>query len=85
MIPAGRFVMGSPETEEGRSPDEGPQHEVTFAQPFALGRYPVTFEEYDHFCAETQRKEPPEGGWGRRLAAGDQRVVGRCQGICASG
>jgi formylglycine-generating enzyme required for sulfatase activity len=52
--------MGSPETEEGRSPDEGPQHEVTFAQPFALGRYPVTSSEYDHFCVETGREQPPD-------------------------
>jgi formylglycine-generating enzyme required for sulfatase activity len=65
VIPAGSFVMGSPATEEGRSPDEGPQHEVTFARPFALGRYPVTFDEYDHFCAETRREKPPDRDWGR--------------------
>ena len=33
-IPPGRFTMGSPETEEGRWDDEGPQHEVTVAQGF---------------------------------------------------
>ena len=65
VIPAGRFVMGSPEYEEGRLPREGPEHEVTFAHPFALGRYPVTFEEYDHFCAETGREKPNDQGWGR--------------------
>jgi uncharacterized protein (TIGR02996 family) len=27
-IPAGTFLMGSPETEEGRDVDEGPQHRV---------------------------------------------------------
>jgi formylglycine-generating enzyme required for sulfatase activity len=64
-IPAGSFVMGSPETEEGRSPDEGPQHEVTFGQPFALGKYPVTFQEYDQFCAQTGREKPPDQRWGR--------------------
>ena len=33
-IKGGRFLMGSPEGEKGRYPDEGPQHEVeiTFAQ-----------------------------------------------------
>lgn len=31
-IPAGRFMMGSPENEEGRDDDEGPQHEVTISQ-----------------------------------------------------
>ena len=29
QIPGGLFTMGSPKTEEGRFPDEGPQHEVT--------------------------------------------------------
>jgi formylglycine-generating enzyme required for sulfatase activity len=65
VIPAGSFVMGSPETEDGRSPAEGPQHEVRLAQPFALGRYLVNFEEYDHFCAESKRREPTGQGWGR--------------------
>jgi formylglycine-generating enzyme required for sulfatase activity len=62
--------MGSPDTEERRSPDEGPQHEVRFAQPFALGRYPVTSDEYDHFCLETRRERLPDQGWrrGRRPA-----------------
>lgn len=41
-IPAGSFLMGSPEDEEGHYGDEGPQHKVTFAQPFFLGKYPVT-------------------------------------------
>ena len=48
VIPAESFVMGSPDHEEGRRAQEGPQHQVRFAEPFALGRYPVTFEEYDH-------------------------------------
>ena len=65
MIPAGIFVMGSPEGEEARSAAEGPQHRVTFAAPFALGKYPVTFEEYDHFCIESGREKPPDQGWGR--------------------
>ena len=33
-IPPGRFMMGSPETEKGRDPDEDPRHEVTFGQGF---------------------------------------------------
>lgn len=49
VVPAGRFLMGSPESEEGRDNDEGPQHEVTIPQPFAVGKYPVTFDEWDAF------------------------------------
>src|SRR5271166_4834933 len=29
-VPAGEFMMGSPESERGRDPNEGPQHKVTF-------------------------------------------------------
>ena len=40
-IPGGTFLMGSPESEPERSPDEGPQHEVSVPD-FFMGRYPVT-------------------------------------------
>jgi formylglycine-generating enzyme required for sulfatase activity len=41
-IPAGTFVMGSPEAELGRWGDEGPQHEVTLTRGYWLGETPVT-------------------------------------------
>jgi len=41
-IPPGRFLMGSPETELGRSHDEGPQHEVIFTRGYWFGETPVT-------------------------------------------
>ena len=44
-IPGGRFVMGSPHTEVGRSDDEGPQRTVNIS-PFFMGKYPVTQEQY---------------------------------------
>ncbi len=61
-IPAGRFTMGSPPEEEGRFDAEGPQHEVS-VPAFAIGRYPVTFAEYDHFCEVTGRAKPNDRGW----------------------
>ena len=64
VIPTGRFLMGSPKEESGRRRDER-QHQVTLAQPFALGRYTVTFEEYDRFAAATGREQPQDEGWGR--------------------
>lgn len=36
------FTMGSPESEEGRDNDEGPQHTVTFANGFEIGKYEIT-------------------------------------------
>lgn len=41
LIPAGSFLMGSPENEPERFDREGPQHQVTLAQ-FFMARYPVT-------------------------------------------
>ncbi|SUS04851.1 putative Serine threonine-protein kinase pkn1 [Candidatus Defluviicoccus seviourii] len=65
VIPAGTFLMGSPESEEGRTDAEGPQHTVTIGRRFAIGRFPVMFDEYDHFCALTKREKPKDEGWGR--------------------
>ena len=58
--------MGSPESERGRGKDEGPQHPVTIAQPFAVGKFEVTFNEWDacvtdRGCTYT----PGDEGWGR--------------------
>lgn len=53
IIPAGSFMMGSPEDEEGRAADEGPQHRVTIGAPFALGRYEVTRGQFSRFVSET--------------------------------
>ena len=44
-IPAGSFMMGSPDSEEGRFDDEGPQHRVT-VRAFRMGRDLVTNQEY---------------------------------------
>jgi formylglycine-generating enzyme required for sulfatase activity len=48
-IPGGSFLMGSPESESGRRPDEGPQHRVTL-QPFYIGKYEVTAEQWREVC-----------------------------------
>jgi formylglycine-generating enzyme required for sulfatase activity len=45
-IPGGTFTMGSPESEENRSRDEGHQHQVEIS-PFYLGKYPVTQAQYE--------------------------------------
>ncbi len=64
-IPPGKFLMGSPETESGRDSDESPQHEVTIGYAFEIGKYEVTFDEYDAFANATKRKLPDDNGWGR--------------------
>lgn len=46
-IPAGEFLMGSPESERGRSKDEGPVHRVEIGYEFHMGRYPVTQSQWE--------------------------------------
>jgi len=68
VIPAGAFMMGSPEGEPKRDSDEGPQHRVRILKSFALGVTEVTFAEYDRFVlatGATGRKLPSDRGWGR--------------------
>lgn len=45
-VPAGQYIMGSPPTELGRFPWEGPQTKVVFTNDFYMGRYEVTQGEY---------------------------------------
>ncbi|MCY4572526.1 MAG: formylglycine-generating enzyme family protein [Gemmatimonadetes bacterium] len=67
VVPAGSFMMGSPESEEERNDDEGPRHRVTIGSPFAVGVYEVTFEEWDA-CVRAGGcggYRPEDAGWGR--------------------
>jgi formylglycine-generating enzyme required for sulfatase activity len=60
VIPAGTFRMGDTQGSER----EKPVHEVSIKR-FAMGRYEVTFAEYDKFANATGRKKPNDRGWGR--------------------
>ncbi|MBX5495719.1 MAG: SUMF1/EgtB/PvdO family nonheme iron enzyme [Bryobacteraceae bacterium] len=55
-IPGGEFVMGTPESEAGRKPDEGPQRKVKIS-PFWMGKYEVTWDEYRLFMFSQLAKE----------------------------
>ena len=53
LIPAGKFMMGSPKNENGRRDDEGPQREVIITKPFYMGVYAVTMGQYDRVMGGT--------------------------------
>ena len=53
VVPQGTFTMGSPASEEGREDGEGPQHQVTISNPFAVGKYEVTREQFENFVDAT--------------------------------
>jgi len=63
-IPAGTFMMGSPESEADGGSAEHPQHKVTLSG-FKMSKYEVTFAQYDAFCEATGRNKPSDEGWGR--------------------
>jgi formylglycine-generating enzyme required for sulfatase activity len=67
VVPAGTFMMGSPNGERWRDRAEGPQHKVAFARPFAVGRFAVTFEEWDACVTDggCNGYRPDDNGWGR--------------------
>jgi len=68
VVPAGAFMMGSPKTETGRFDDEDPQHKVTFARPFAVGKFEVTFADWDACVSLGGCRQDSRGsdeGWGR--------------------
>ncbi|MDE5121956.1 MAG: trypsin-like peptidase domain-containing protein, partial [Trichodesmium sp. St19_bin1] len=54
-IPGGTFMMGSPENEEKRHDNEGPQHNVTVS-PFFMGKYPVTQGQWRAIASQTNLK-----------------------------
>jgi formylglycine-generating enzyme required for sulfatase activity len=69
LVEAGDFEMGS---SDGYA-DQQPVHTVTITKPFHIGKYEVTFEEYDIFCENTQKcSKPDDRGEGR----GKRPVVG---------
>lgn len=73
VVPPGEFMMGSPPDEPGRQESEGPLHSVTIPQGFAVGRFPVTFDEWDFAQDDKELEEigrmiqhrPSDPGWGR--------------------
>ena len=75
VVPAGAFTMGAPDSEPGRFEDEGPQHKVTIAAPFAVSAAPITRGQYEMFVRATNR--PASGSCAVMGAEGWARTPGR--------
>jgi hypothetical protein len=61
-VPRGPFRMG--DIRKSGYENEKPVHDVMVGSIY-VGRFEVTFEEYDRFCDDTKRKKPDDNGWGR--------------------
>jgi formylglycine-generating enzyme required for sulfatase activity len=63
-VPGGEFLMGSPEDEAGRDPNEGPQHKVS-VKPYWLGKCEVSWDEFDLWWKnETLMEFPKDAPYG---------------------
>jgi formylglycine-generating enzyme required for sulfatase activity len=65
VVQSGKFLMGSLPRQGDKN--EFPQHEVTFERPFAVGKFEVTFDQWDA-CVAYGDCSPDIGtnGWGRK-------------------
>jgi formylglycine-generating enzyme required for sulfatase activity len=60
LLPFGKFVMGS---QKG---NESPQHTVQIPYALAVGKYPITFDQWDACVRDGgTRYKPNDEGWGR--------------------
>jgi len=83
VVPAGTFLMGSPESEPDRDVSfseaaEEPQHEVTIARPFAVGRHAITRGQFAAFISSAGYKT--DGGayaWAGSEVKNDPKVSWR--------
>jgi formylglycine-generating enzyme required for sulfatase activity len=68
LIPAGKFQMGSPDSDKDASADEKPQHEVEITRAFYMGVHTVTVGQFQSFVRDagyqTEAEKDGQGGWG---------------------
>jgi formylglycine-generating enzyme required for sulfatase activity len=73
LLPRGEFMMGSADGDARADDDEKPQHRVRIGYRLAVGRYAVTFEEWDRYADDAawprskhlEPYSPADEGWGR--------------------
>ena len=65
LIPAGEFLMGSPDSDKDAQADEKPQHRVRITRPFYLGATEVTVGQFRRVVeAAGYRTEAEKDGQG---------------------
>ena len=64
VVPSGTFMMGTP-TGRGGDELERPQHKVNISKPFAVAKFPLTFDEWDTCVAHGDCVRVSDKGWGR--------------------
>ena len=64
VLPAGRYGMPMPPIDQGRPYDEGENRLVIIPQPFAVGKFEVTFDEWGACVADGKCASAKDEGWG---------------------
>ena len=59
-VPSGKFMMGSPDSEENRGENEGPRHRVHITQPFWMGKYEITNAQFEAFVKDSNYQTTAE-------------------------
>lgn len=73
VVPAGEFLLGSPESDSDRNPNEGPQIKIKFRKPFAISKNEITFNDWQ-YCLDIggcNKQQPLDAGFGK----GDRPVI----------
>jgi formylglycine-generating enzyme required for sulfatase activity len=75
-VPEGSFTMGSPWSEAGHQSSEDPNHTVTFAEGFLIGKYEITVAQYEACmsaspatCTAPSTADWNGDGWGTNSSA----------------
>ena len=63
VLPTGRFWMG--DSAGAGKKQERPVRLVTMARSIEMGKYEITFAEYERFAVATGLERPDAAGWGR--------------------
>lgn len=81
VIPAGSFMMGSPDGEADRSSNEGPRHRVTIARGFALSLTEITVGQFAEFINATGYRTDAEAAGGSRVYEARSGRMDRQDGV----
>ena len=65
VMPVGEYQMGGPPIDQGRPYHEGAFRNVVISEPFSIGKFEVTFDEWDACVADDQCTKLEDEGWGR--------------------
>jgi formylglycine-generating enzyme required for sulfatase activity len=63
MILRGKFLMGSPDIEEGHYDDEGPVHQIRIEYDLAVRKFPVARSEWHKYPKDAGRNTTSQGDW----------------------